>query len=132
SQPNRTAEERLPWGSLPSSRLLQPASTIPRGFPTQRSRSVLDVSHILDGFLRQLPSRACFIPLPRPRFALQGFVPRRGAVPGLPGRFMPSCRWTQPPVTSDRALDFRALLPAPNAVSVETGWRVTAPPPYRD
>jgi len=31
---------------------------------------------------------------------------------------MPSCRWTQPPVTSDRALDFRALLPAPNAVSV--------------
>jgi len=34
---------------------------------------------------------------------------------------MPSCRWTQPPVTSDRALDFRALLPAPSAVSVENG-----------
>ena len=114
---------------FPSSRHQQPASTTPRGFPTQRSRSVLDVSHVLDGFLRHLPSRACFIPLPRPGFALQGFVPRRGAVPGLPGRFMPSCRWTRPPVTSDRALAFRALLPAPSAVSVETGWASTDPRP---
>ena len=54
--------------------------------------SVLDVSHVLDGFLRHLPSRACFIPLPRPGFALQGIVPRRGAVPGFPGHVMPSCR----------------------------------------
>jgi hypothetical protein len=36
--------------------------------------------------------RACFIPLPRPGFALQGFIPHRGAVPGFPGHFMPSCR----------------------------------------
>jgi len=34
---------------------------------------------------------------------------------------MPSCRWTQPPVTSDYALDSRALLPAASAVSVEAG-----------
>jgi len=36
--------------------------------------------------------RVCFTPLPRPGFALQGIVPLRGAVPGFPGRFMPSCR----------------------------------------
>ena len=92
SRPDRTAEERLPWGPLPSSRRQQAASTTPQGIPTQRSRSVLDVSHVLDGFLRHLPLRACFIPLPRPGFALQGFVPCDGAVPGFPGRFMPSCR----------------------------------------
>ena len=86
SRPDRTAEERLPWGPVPSSRRQQAASTTPQGIPTQRSRSVLD------GFLRHLPVRACFIPLPRPGFALQGFVPRRGAVPGFPGRFMPSWR----------------------------------------
>jgi hypothetical protein len=65
-----------PLGSSPSSRHQPPASTIPRGIPTPRSRSVPDVSHVLDGLLRQLPLRACFIPLPRPGFALQGFVPR--------------------------------------------------------
>jgi len=32
-------------------------------------------------------------------------------------------------VTSDRALDFRALLPAASAVSVETGWVSTDPRP---
>jgi len=65
-----------PLGSSPSSRPQQAASTTPRGIPTPRSRSVLDVSHVLDGLLRHLPLRACFIPLPRPGFALQGFVPR--------------------------------------------------------
>ena len=104
-------------GSRPSSRHRQPASTTPRGIPTPRSRSALDVSHVLDGLLRQLPSRACFIPLPRPGFALQGFVPHRGAVPGFPGRFMPSWRWAHPPVTSECAPAFRALLPAASAVS---------------
>jgi hypothetical protein len=39
-----------------------------------------------------LALQACFIPQPRPGFALQGFVPLHGAVPGFPGRFMPSCR----------------------------------------
>lgn len=108
---NRPAEERLPWGPRPSSRHRQAASTTPRGIPTPRSRSVLDVSHVLDGFLRHLPSRACFIPLPRPGFALQGFVPLRGAVPGFPGPVMPSCRWARAPVTSERALDSRAFTP---------------------
>jgi len=110
--------ERLPWGPHPSSRHQLPASTTPRGIPTPRSRSVPGVSHALDGLLRQKPSRVCFTPQPRPGFALQGIVPLRGAVRGFPRRVMPSCRWTQPPVTSACALVFRALLPAASAVSV--------------
>jgi hypothetical protein len=35
-------------------------------------RSVLDVSHVLDGFLLHRPLRVCFAPLPRPGFALRG------------------------------------------------------------
>jgi len=81
-----------PMGSSPSSRHQPAASTTPQGIPTPRSSSLLDVSHVLEGLLRHQPSRACFIPLPRPGFALQGIVPHRGAVPGFPGRFMPSCR----------------------------------------
>lgn len=88
------ASRRLPWGPRPSSRHQLPASTIPRGIPTPRSRSVPGVSHALDGLLRQKPSRVCFTPQPRPGFALQGFVPLRGAVRGFPRRVMPSCRWT--------------------------------------
>jgi hypothetical protein len=99
------------------------------GNPDPAVRSVLDVSHVLDGLLRHLPSRACFIPLPRPGFCPSGVCPCCGAVPGFPGRFMPSCRWARPPVTSARALDFRALLPAASAVSVETGWVPTDPLP---
>ena len=114
TQPN--GRRAPPLGSRPSSRHQQLASTTPQGIPTPRSRSALDVSHVLDGLLRHLPSRACFIPLPRPGFALQGFVPRRGAVPGFPGRFMPSWRWAHPPVTSECAPAFRALLPAASAV----------------
>ena len=94
---NRTAEERLPWGPRPSSRHQLAASTTPQGIPTPRSSSVLDVSHALNGLLRHQPLRACFIPLPRPGFALQGIVPLRGAVRGFPRRFMPSCRWTHRP-----------------------------------
>jgi len=41
--------------------------------------------------------RVCFTPLPRPGFALQGFVPLRGAVPAFTGRVMPSCRRAEPP-----------------------------------
>ena len=67
---------RLRLIGTPSSRRQLPASTTPRGIPTPRSRSVPDVSHVLDGLLRQPPLRASFIPLPRPGFALQGFVPR--------------------------------------------------------
>jgi len=111
-------EERLPWGSAPSSRHRPAASTSARR-PTPGLRSVRGVSHALDGFLRHKPSRVCFTPQPRPGFALQGFVPLRGAAPAFAGRFMPSCRWTRPPLTSLRALDFRALLPAVSAVSSE-------------
>jgi hypothetical protein len=37
-RPDRTAEERLPWGPRPSSRRQQAASTTPQGIPTQRSK----------------------------------------------------------------------------------------------
>jgi hypothetical protein len=90
SRPSRSAEERLPWGPRPSSRHQLAASTTPRGIPTPRSSSVLDVSHVLDGLLRHQPSRVCFTPQPRPGFALQGIVPLHGAVRGFPRRFMPS------------------------------------------
>jgi hypothetical protein len=96
-RPDRSTEERLPWGPHPSSRHQPAASTTPRGIPTPRSSSVLGVSHALDGLLRHQPLRACFIPLPRPGFALQGFLPLHGAVRGFPRRVMPSCRWTRPP-----------------------------------
>jgi len=62
---------------------------------------------------RRLPPpqalRVCFTPQPRPGFALQGFVPLRGAVPAFAGPLMPSCRWTPRPLTSPCALDFRAF-----------------------
>jgi len=80
-----------PMGSLPSSRHQPAASTAARGTtpgltfrPRRFSRP------------RRLPPppalRVCFTPQPRPGFALQGFVPLRGAVPAYTGRFMPSCR----------------------------------------
>jgi hypothetical protein len=75
-----------PLGFRPSSRHQPAASTRARD-PNPAPSSVLDVSHVLDGLLRHQPLRACFIPQPRPGFALQGFVPLRGAVPGFPGRF---------------------------------------------
>jgi hypothetical protein len=40
-------------------------------------RSVLDVSHVLDGFLLHQSLRVYFTPLPRPGFALQGLSPSR-------------------------------------------------------
>ena len=53
-----------------------------------------------------------FHPAATSRVCPSGVYPSRGAVPGFPGRIMPSCRWTPPPVTSDSVLAFRALLPA--------------------
>jgi len=61
-------------------------------------------------FTPPLPSRACFIPLPRPGFALQGFLPHRGAVPGFPGPFMPSCRWATRTCGLTRASVLRSRL----------------------
>jgi len=114
TQPN--SRRAPPLGS--SSLIAAPATGVHHsaGNPDPAVRSALDVSHVLDGFLRPSPSRACSIPLPRPGFALQGFVPRRGAVPGFPGRFMPSWCWAHPPATSECAPTFRALLPASSAV----------------
>jgi hypothetical protein len=79
-----------PLGSRPSSRHQPAASTTPQGVPTPRSCSLLAVSHDLEGLLRLQLSRVCFTPQPRPGFALQGFVPLRGAVPAFAGPFMPS------------------------------------------
>ena len=62
-------------GFLPSSRHHFAEST-GAGIPG-RHRSVLDVSHVLDGFLLHETSRVCFTPQPRPGFALQGFPPVR-------------------------------------------------------
>jgi len=84
------AEKRLPWGSLPSSRH-QPAASTPARDPTPeltfRPRRFARPRR----FTPPPALRVCFTPLPRPGFALQGFIPLRGAVPGFPGR-LPSCR----------------------------------------
>jgi hypothetical protein len=59
-------------GSLPPSRHKRMKSTN-RQVSHTRLRSALDVSHTLDGLTPPHTLRACFIPLPRPGFALQGF-----------------------------------------------------------
>jgi len=99
SQPAHRAakpDERLPWGFRPSSRH-QPAASTPDRNPTPgltfRPRRFSRPRR----FAPPPTLRVCFTPQPRPGFALQGFVPLRGAVPGFPGRVMPSCRWTNPP-----------------------------------
>jgi hypothetical protein len=72
-------EERLPWGSSPSSRH-QPAASTPARDPTPeltfRPRRFARPRR----FSPPPALRVCFTPLPRPGFALQGFVPLRGAV----------------------------------------------------
>jgi hypothetical protein len=75
---------------------------------------------------------------------LRGLVSSRCHVQGLPSRGLslsaepcrvspadscPPAVGTRPPVTSERALGFRALLPAASAVSVKTGWASTDPRP---
>jgi hypothetical protein len=77
TRPRPGAESNF-QGSLPSSRHQPAASTLARD-SRPALRSVLGVSHALDGFLRHRPSWVCFTPQPRPGFALQGFVP-----PALP------------------------------------------------
>jgi len=68
--------------------------------------------------------QACFILQPRSGFALQGFVPHRGAVPIFTGRIMPSC-WLEAgslrfdPRQESTFPNFKALLPALSAVSLE-------------
>jgi hypothetical protein len=91
------ARERLPWGS--SSLIATSAGGVHYcpGFPlpelTVRPRRFARPRR-----LAPPPAlRVCFAPQPRPGFALQGFVPPRGAVPAFAGRFMPSCRWMEAP-----------------------------------
>jgi hypothetical protein len=60
----------LPWASVPH-RGINWRSPQPRASHCPL-RSVLDVSHVPDGFLLRQPLRVCFAPQPRPGFALQG------------------------------------------------------------
>jgi len=70
--PARPLSCRTPsLGFRPSSRHRSAESTS-AGVPSPL-RSVLDVSHVLDGFLLHRASRVYFTPQPRPGFALQGF-----------------------------------------------------------
>jgi hypothetical protein len=80
----RQAEERLPWGSLPSSRHQPAASTHGRD-PTPHLRSVLGVSHALDGLLRHRPCG--FV---SPRCHVQGSPCRGLSLPTEPFRLSPA------------------------------------------
>jgi len=110
--------ERLPWGSAPSSRRQPAASTHARD-PNPALRSVPGVSHALDGFRHHRPC---------------GFVSPRCHVQDFPSGVCPSPRsrtgFRRPDalVPLDRfacgvtragkpIVDFRALLPAPSAVA---------------
>ena len=103
------AQERLPWGSLPSSRRQPAASTHGRD-PTPDLRSVLGVSHALDGLLRHRPCG--FV---SPRCHVQG-SPCRGLSLSTepyrlsPASFMPSCRWTKQPAGLTRRQPSRPRL----------------------
>ena len=111
--------QRLPWGSVPLRGINQRRPHDPPGSPPGSSFRPRRFSRPRR-FAPPPTLRVCFAPLPRPGFALQGIVPLCGAVPGFPGRVMPSWRWTHPPATSECAPAFRALLPASSAVSPGT------------
>jgi len=102
-------------GFRPSSRC-HPAESTEAGVPGPL-RSVLDVSHVLDGFLLCQTSRVYFAPQPRPGFALQGFPPVRSrtssspAVALVPLRELPTPSFTQ--VLRESAPAYRALLRSP-------------------
>jgi len=79
---HQEAEERLPWGFYPLRDISQrrPLSTEAPNFdltlrPWRFAR--------LRRFSPPPALRVCFTPLPRPGFALQGFVPLRGAFAGF-------------------------------------------------
>jgi hypothetical protein len=78
------AEERLPWGSSPSSRHQPAASTHGRD-PTPHLRSVPGVSHALDGLLRHRPCG--FV---SPRCHVQGSPCRGLSLPTEPYRLSPA------------------------------------------
>jgi hypothetical protein len=110
------ADVRAPsMGFHPSSRCHRPEST-GQGFPSPH-RSVLDVSHVLDGFLLQPTSRVCFAPQPRPGFALQGFPLVRSVMSSSPTTaLLPLPELSTPSFTQvlrELASVFRALLRSP-------------------
>jgi hypothetical protein len=84
-----------PLGFLPSSRQ-QRAESTHAGVPSPL-RSVLDVSHVLDGFLLRTPSRVCFTPQPRPGFALQGVSLARSRTSSSPAVALLSLPGTSAP-----------------------------------
>jgi hypothetical protein len=69
-------------GFHPSSRCQLAESTL-AGVPSPL-RSVLDVSHVPDGFLLHQPLRVYFTPQPRPGFALQGVFLARSRTSSSP------------------------------------------------
>src|SRR4051794_28662977 len=102
-----------------------------RGIPDPALRSVLGVSHALDGLLRHLPCG--FV---SPRSHVQG-LPSRGlslarSRTGFPGPFMPSWRWTRKACgvtrASLRALDFRAFSPRGECGGERNLFRVPSAP----
>jgi len=72
----------LPWAFVPHRGVIgwsPPGTSLPGPH-----RSVLDVSHVLDGLLLHPTSRVCFTPQPRPGFTLQGFPPARSRASSSP------------------------------------------------
>ena len=102
-------EKRLPWGSVPSSRHQPMASTHCARHPTLR--------YVPSSAFRA-PSTVCsatclaglFHPAATSRVRPPGDCPSRGAVPGFPGPFMPSWRWTRKACGVTRASPSRPRL----------------------
>ena len=120
----------LPSLGFPPSSRCHPAESTGASVPGPL-RSVLDVSHVLDGFLLRQTSRVCFTPQPRPGFALQGLPPMPSrtssslAVALLSLRESPAPSFThglQVPAPA-----FRALLRSP--VRRKTRWFRPRPAP---
>ena len=119
-----------PLGFRPSSRHQPAASTTRPGIPARTSFRPRRFSRPRR-FAPPQASRVCFAPLPRPGFALQGFVPPRGSVPAF-ARPVHALLAVGPGPLSPRAFVpvFRAFFPARSAVSpgLVQAPRIRAPP----
>jgi hypothetical protein len=117
------ADVRAPsLGFLPSSRR-QRAETTLAGVPGPL-RSVLDVSHVLDGFLLCTPSRVCFTPQPRPGFALQGLPlarSRTGSSPAVALLPLPDAPAPRLPESSKHRARLQGLAPLANPLQPAVG-----------
>ena len=105
----------LPWASVPHRGVIGQS---PQAKASHRPhRSVLDVSHVLDGFLLQPTSRVYFTPQPRPGFTLQGFPLVRSRTGSSPAAALlslpelPTPSFTQ--VLRELATAFRAFFRSP-------------------